>query len=154
MENKNVYITLIRIYTPKGGDFYIALKSSLIKNKEDIIQLNLSSLSSKEEVLEAAKKIDSDAKIVGGIILCRNEEVQIGGVYRPSMGNEVEVDSLMMFFEEKIESFHLYLHGFSGGLFGRFGHNKRGIFSLYFIIKSPFKKNNPTYKETKIWNGK
>ena len=105
MNKSNVYITFIRIYTPKGGDFYVALKSSLIRNMEDAVQLNLSSLSSKEEVLTAARKIDPEAKIVGGIILCKNEEVQIGGVYRPSLGAEVGVDDLVAFLEEKIEEF-------------------------------------------------
>ena len=105
MEKKDVYITFIRIHTPRGGDFYVALKSKLIQNKEDAVKLNLSSLSSKEEVLAAARKIDPDAKIVGAIILCKNEEVQIGGVYKPSTGDELDSDDLLEILTEKLNNF-------------------------------------------------
>lgn len=102
---EKVYITLIRINVPRGGDFYVALKSEKISSIEEVRKLGIREGCNKEEILERARMIDSNAKIVGGIILARNENIEIGGVYKPSKEDELPVDEFMNFFEEKVSEF-------------------------------------------------
>ena len=71
MEKKNVYISFVKIETKRGGDFYVTLKSYSIDGSTD---LDFSKCKTTAEVLEKARAIDPDAKVIGGIILSKNEE--------------------------------------------------------------------------------
>lgn len=98
-----VYITLVKISVPHGGDFYVALKSDKIASVSDLENLGINESSNKEEVLDKVHKIDSEAKIVGGVILAKNENMEIGGVYKPNENNEVLVDEFMSVLDSKLE---------------------------------------------------
>lgn len=98
-----VYITLVKINVPHGGDFYVALKSNMISSVEDLEKLGIDGSCSKEDILNKVQKIDSEAKIVGGVILAKNENMEIGGVYKPNENNEVLVDDFISELDSKLE---------------------------------------------------
>lgn len=102
MEDKKVYITFVKIETPRGWDFYVALKSDKISKVEEVKELGIEGCT-KEELMCKIQKNDEDAKIVGGIILAKNADLQVGGVYKPNENNEVSVDDFMSLLDEKVE---------------------------------------------------
>lgn len=102
MEDKKVYITFVKIETPRGGDFYVALKSDKISRVEEIKKLGIEGCT-KEEIMCKIQSIDKDAKIVGGIILAKNTDLQVGGVYKSNENDEVSVDDFMDLLDKKVE---------------------------------------------------
>lgn len=102
---EKIYITFIKVNTPRGGDFYVALKSTVVSSINDLIKAGIVGACTKEEFLKKVQEIDSDAKIVGGIILSKNENIEIGGVYKPNDANEVSVDDVMNMLENRIDEF-------------------------------------------------
>lgn len=102
MADKKVFITFVKIDTPRGGDFYVALKSDKISKVEEVKELGIEGCD-KEELICKIHKIDKDAKIVGGIILAKNADLQVGGVYKPNKNDEVSVDDFMNLLDKKVE---------------------------------------------------
>ncbi len=82
----NVYLSLVKLPRDKGGDFYLCLKSGVIKSKEDLDKLGLDNSSSKEEILNKVKEVDPDARIIGGAILGKNESLNLGAVSNITKG--------------------------------------------------------------------
>lgn len=101
MEKKKVYISFVKIVTPRGGDFYVTLKSEKIN---DIAELDFSKCDTKEQVLEEARKIDPDVKVIGGIILSKNEDIKIAGVYKPDGKDDISVEDVV-YYLKKISEF-------------------------------------------------
>ena len=101
MEKKVVYISFVKIATPRGGDFYVTLKSEKIR---DIESLDFSNCNTKEEVLKEIQKVDPEAKVIGGIILSKNEDIKIAGVYKPGGKDDISVEDVV-YYLKKISEF-------------------------------------------------
>ena len=102
MEKKNVYISFVKIETKRGGDFYVTLKSYSIDGSTD---LDFSKCKTTAEVLEKARAIDPDAKVIGGIILSKNEDIKIAGVYKPNNEGDIPIEEFIDYFDEEINLF-------------------------------------------------
>lgn len=101
MEKKNVYVSFVKIEgRPNGGDFYVTLKSEKIMDTSDV---DFSKCNTKEQVLAAASKIDPDAKVIGGIILAKNEDIKIAGVYKPNNDGDIPTEEFLKYFDELID---------------------------------------------------
>lgn len=102
---EKIYITFIKVNTPQGGDFYVALKSTAISSIGDLIKAGIIGSCTKEEFLKKVQVVDPNAKIVGGIILSKNQDIEIGGVYKPNDKKEVSVDDVMEMLDNRLDEF-------------------------------------------------
>ena len=102
IDKKKVYISFVKIGTPKGGDFYVTLKSEKI---DYVGGVDFSKCKTKEEVLSEARKIDPEAKVIGGIILSRDEDIKIAGVYKPNNEGDIPMEEFIKYFDDEINIF-------------------------------------------------
>lgn len=102
MERKNVYISFVKIVTKRGGDFYVTMKSEKIMDVRDV---DFSNCKTKDDVLAAARQVDPDAKVIGGIILGKNEDIRIAGVYKPNNEGDIPTEEFLQYFEEEVNDF-------------------------------------------------
>lgn len=103
MEKKDVYISFVKIKTKRGGgDFYVTLKSENIDNVYDV---DFSKCETKDDVLNEAQKIDPEAKVIGGIILSKNEDIHIAGVYKPNNEGDIPTEEFIEYFDKELDEF-------------------------------------------------